>query len=149
MNSKLLVMGFACLSVIAVAQSNENKQQPPAQTEATAPRDAASGQATGKRMHKPVTVTTDDTAREASTGKATGKTMASDDWQTPAAKSSQPGVKNVSTTDGKPNGTASTTTSNSDVKSPRDMSTGQASGKRQHPPAATTNHSSATDAPKK
>ena len=107
-------------------------------------------------MHKPITVTA-EVGREASTGKATGKT-ASDDWQAPAAKSidpkTTPGQSRVAAGDVNGDGkadvtapktqgqatlqnTAATSTS-SDVKSPRDIATGQASGKRQHDPITPT-----------
>ena|SRR5258707_230410 len=69
------------------------------------------------------------TASEVSTGKATGKakTSASDDWQ---AQRVAAGDVNG---DGKADAAAS---SNSDVKSPRDAASGQASGKRQHQPVS-------------
>lgn len=164
MSNKILIVGaLACLSAVAVAQSDQSKEKAPAQDQVTTPRDAASGQASGKRMHKPVTVTAEDSAREAATGKATGKTMASDDWQAPAAKSSQPkttqGQSRVAAGDVNGDGkadvaapknpgqanlqnTAASSTS-SDVKSPRDLATGQASGKRQHEPVTVTKETAA------
>jgi hypothetical protein len=148
MSNKILIVGaLACLSAVAVAQSDQSKEKAPAQDQVAIPRDAASGQASGQRMHKPVTVTAEDSAREAATGKATGKT-ANDDWQASAAKSSQPkttqGQSRVAAGDVNGDGkadvaapknpgqatsqnTAASSTS-SDVKSPRDISTGQASG---------------------
>jgi len=144
MSNKILLVGaLACLSAVAVAQSDQSKEKAPAQEQAAAPRDAASGQASGKRMHKPITVTT-ELGREASTGKASGK-MASDDWQTPAAKTSQPKITENKTRvaagdvngDGKADVAAPKNPgTSSDVKSPRDLASGQASGKRQQEPAA-------------
>jgi len=145
MSNKILMVGaLACLSAVAIAQSDQSKQQPPAKEQAEAPRDAASGQASGKRMHKPITVTA-EVGREASTGKASGKT-ASDDWQTQSAKTSQPKITENKgrvaagdvNGDGKADVAAPTTGTSSDVKSPRDLATGQASGKRQHEPVTIT-----------
>ena len=167
MNNKILVVGFACLSVVAAAQSNEKKEQPSSSSTVVSPRDAASGQASGKRMHKPMTIQKeyDAAGREASTGKATGKTMAQDDWQATSV-SSAPESKPKSTRvaagdlngDGKAdvaatqNGQAqgqNAANSRSDVKSPRDLATGQASGKRQHQDLTVTKSSDKAAAPKK
>jgi len=144
MSNKILIVGaLACLSAVAVAQSEQGKEKAPVQDQA-ASQDAASGQTTGKRMHKPMTVTA-EVGKDAATGKATGKS-AVDDWQTPAAKSSQPKVTEnqprVATGDVNGDGKADaapasqpslqTTSAHpaaSDVKSPRDISTGQSSGK--------------------
>src|SRR3989442_874205 len=91
MMNKILVVGFACLSLSAVAQSNASQNQSSSPSQVTAPRDSATGQASGKRMHKPLTVQKaaqpDAAAREAASGKAAGKTMASDDWQAQAKSS--------------------------------------------------------------
>ena len=100
MKSKILILGFACLSVAAVAQSDAKKKEDPAPTTAVSPRDAMSGQASGKRMHKPMTIQKEYGAREASTGKATGKTMAQDDWQAPSvAPESKPKATRVAAGD--------------------------------------------------
>jgi hypothetical protein len=156
MNNKILVIGFACLSLVAVAQSNEKKDQSSNSAEVASPRDAASGQASGKRMHKPLMIKQDVSAREMSTGHATGKTMASDDWQAPTAKSSDPKPANnqsrVAVGDVNGDGLADTTAaknsghateqnavinnSHSNIKSPRNVATGQASEKRVHLPIA-------------
>jgi hypothetical protein len=104
-------------------------------------------------MHKPITATAEVGVQDAATTKPTGKT-ASDDWQTPAAKTSQPKItenqKRVATGDVNGDGKAdvaapknpaqpatqntAASSASSDVKSPRDLATGQASGKRQHEP---------------
>ena len=83
----------------------------------SAPRDAASGQATGKRQHGPgfgpvkADAALDSKApRDAASGQATGK------------RQHEPAVVDL---DG--DGAAER-----DVKAPRDIATGQASGKRQH-----------------
>ena len=72
MTNKILIVGFACLSLAAVAQSNsdaDKKKQDPAPNAVTSPRDSASGQATGKRMHKPMTVTAEVEAHQPSSSK--------------------------------------------------------------------------------
>jgi len=167
MNNKILVVGLACLSVAAAAQSNEKREQPSSSSTVVSPRDTASGQASGKRMHKPMPIRKeyDAAGREASTGKATGKTMAQDDWQA-TSRSTAPESKPKGTRvavgdldgDGKAdvaatqNGQAqeqNATNSRSDVKSPRDIATGQASGKRQHQDITITKHSDKAEAPKK
>ncbi len=120
MKTSILVVGLACLSAVAVAQSDGSQQKSAAPSsnshEVSSPRDMATGQATGKRMHKPLTVTTqDETAlrespSKASLGKTTVRVAAGD-------------VNG----DGKADVAATAPSSN--TKSPRDMSTGQASGK--------------------
>jgi hypothetical protein len=156
MSNKFLMVGaLACLSAVAVAQADQRKEKAPAQDQAAASQDAASGQTSGKRMHKPITMTA-ETGKEASTGKVTGKTAA-DDWQAPAAKSTLPKTQaqpRVATGDVNGDGkadasapkspdratlqnTAASSTS-SDGKSPRDLATGQSSGKRQHEPVTAT-----------
>jgi hypothetical protein len=111
MKKTFLVLGIACASLFAVAQSDTQKNQN-AQASGSSDRDVATGQASGKRMHKPMMVSTDQsnqadaqsvtTARESSSGMATGRREASS---------------------GMSSGKAS-------VQSPRDAATGQASGKQ-------------------
>jgi hypothetical protein len=144
MNNKILVVGFACLSLFAAAQSSPDgsKQKSSDSTPVASPRDAASGQASGKRMHKPLTIQKvadeDVAARGVAPDKAVGKKMAADNWQAPVARSSQPqnAQAGVRVAKGDVNGdgkadVAATPNSASTVK-PRDASTGQASGKRMH-----------------
>jgi hypothetical protein len=87
MNKKILSAGFACLSVIAVAQSSGSKDQAAtaAQTKDQHPRDVATGQASGKNVNKPA-------------------------------------------------GSQAVLNSSDQVTAPRDLATGQASGKRQYQP---------------
>ena len=156
---KILIAGaLACLSAVAVAQSDQAKDKAPTQEQSTSGREAASGQASGKRMHKPVTVTAEEAAREVSTGKATGKTSAQDDWHTSSAKTVDPKTTNtqvrVATGDVNGDGVADANAKNSghatesmsaaspsNVTQPRDLATGQASGKRQHQPVTVTKES--------
>ena len=149
MSNKILMVGaLACLSAVAVAQSDQSKEKAAAQEQVTAPRDAQSGQASGKRMHKPMTVTAEVGAQAAEPNKPTTKS-AMDDWQAPAAKTSQPKItennKAVAAGDVNGDGKAAPKAtvqnpaagSGSDVKSPRDVATGQSTGRRQHEPAVT------------
>ncbi|MBZ5689419.1 MAG: FG-GAP repeat protein [Acidobacteriia bacterium] len=131
MNRKILLVGLACLSAVAVAQSDGSQQKSatPSSQQVTSPRDVATGQASGKRMHKPVTVTSDDQAlrespSKASLGKTSGRVAAGD-------------VNGDGKADVAP-------AASSDVKSPRDLATGQASGKSAQPPAG-GNEKSASD----
>lgn len=104
MKKTIFAMGLAFATAIAVAQSNA-RQDYSAQATGVSPRDAATGQASGKRMHKPVMVNESisaretgtgmatgraavQSARETGTGMATGRTMASDNGQ------AQPNNKN-------------------------------------------------------
>ena len=142
MKSKILVLGFACLSLVAVAQSNEKqskeKQNQPAAA-VKSPRDIATGQASGRAMSDQKVVHRDLAARDAQSGKATGKKMAQDDWH-----QQRVAIGDVNG-DGKADVTASgaahasgqnaaVNTSHSNIKNSREIMTGQASGKRQHQP---------------
>jgi len=201
MNKKILIAGFACLSVIAVAQSSGTKDQSAGAAQArdqhpkevasgqasgktvaptkltsaqpaitdnkktsqpagsaamlnndsaaseqvTAPRDMATGQASGKRQYAPVIIrkVSDDegmAAREQQSPKATGKATAHDDWQAPAAKTSNgapassSGQTRVAAGDVNGDGKADAAINNShsNIKNSKDAATGQATGKRQH-----------------
>ncbi len=136
MKRNILVVGFACLSAVAVAQSDGSQQKSatpspaPSSHEVTSPRDAATGQASGKRMHKPITVTSEDQALRESPSKASlGKTsvrVAAGDVNGDGKADMAPAA------------------ASSDVKSPRDLATGQASGKTAQP-AGGANQKSASD----
>jgi hypothetical protein len=131
MSNKILMVGaLACLSAVAVAQADQSKDKAPTQDQVTAPRDAQSGQASGKRMHKPMTVTAEVGAQAAETSKPTGKS-AMDDWQAPAAKTSQPKITENNKS------AVATGDASGGIQSPRDLATGQSSGKRQHEPVVT------------
>jgi len=201
MNKKILIAGFACLSVMAVAQSSGTKDQSTGAAQArdqhpkevasgqasgktvaptkltsaqpaitdnkktsqpvgsaamlnndsaaseqvTAPRDMATGQASGKRQYAPVIIrkVSDDegiAAREQQSPKATGKVSAHDDWQAPAAKTSNgapassSGQTRVATGDVNGDGKADAAINNShsNIKNSKDAATGQMTGKRQH-----------------
>lgn len=128
MNKKILLVGLACLSAVAVAQSDGSQQKSATpSSQVTSPRDVATGQASGKRMHKPLTVTSDDQAlRESPSKSSLGKTSV----RVAAGDVNGDGKADVAPA------------ASSDVKSPRDLATGQASGKRQ---AASANEKSGSD----
>jgi hypothetical protein len=164
MNRKIVVMGLACLSAVAVAQSNgdqgsEKKKSNDAAThQVQAPRDQATGMASGKR-------------EAAQPAKTDAKTSAVDDWdlakgkgaktsaaswdlakgkgaRTAAPQASDSNSVHVAAGDVNGDGKADVSTPNNSgpskgqnppadkakVQSPRDVATGQASGKRQHEP---------------
>jgi hypothetical protein len=124
----------------------------------TAPRDLATGQATGKRQYQPVIIrkVTDDNGqsnRESSAASVSelvvtkplvSKTSAQDDWQTPAKTqttqtsdgSTNQWPSKVATGDvnGDGHADAAINNSHSNVKNSKDLATGQASEKRQHNP---------------
>ncbi len=122
----LVVAAVAGLSVLAVGQSDKKQADPKPADQVTAPREASSGMATGKKGNYDLKEgkgavqeeSQSTTAREASTGKATGKMQnVSADASTQTA--TQPAVQH-------------------EVKSPRDAASGLATGKRQHAPVTTT-----------
>lgn len=136
MKSKILIVGLACLSLVAVAQEQSSAR------EAKAPRDAATGQASGRRTNQKAGETANDDAasREASTGKATGRqgvpVSAGDvdgDGKADVAASEN------SSAAAKPASGAKTIPVS--IKTPRDSATGQATGKRQHSPVTVTKQS--------
>ena len=80
MKKKILIAGFACFSMIAVAQSSGNKDQSASTTKDVKPRDVATGQASGKSVNKPagsqaVLNSSDQVTapRDMATGQASGK----------------------------------------------------------------------------
>jgi hypothetical protein len=116
MKSKILVLGVVLISVFAVAQSSNSakkssdNKQTPAVSKVTPEKMEA-----GSETLKTTTAVPLEKA----------KPSAADDWQ---AKQAATGNSNG---DGKPDAAGP---SSSDVKSPRDLASGQASGKRQHQP---------------
>ena len=153
MNKTILVVAaVAGLALTAVGQSEKKQAEPKKSSEVTSPRDAASGQASGRKGNWDVKemkgAATDDSQQasqkkgnydvkkmegaateeqQASGNKA--KPTAADDWQAQTARDAQSGkatgkMENVSTP------------ADNTVKSPRDASTGMATGKRQHPAVA-------------
>ena len=57
MKKTILAVGIACATMVSLAQSNARQDSSTQNTSVVSPRDAATGQASGKRMHKPITVT--------------------------------------------------------------------------------------------
>lgn len=145
MKNKILVMGFACLTLTAVGQSNGSQNQASSPSEVKAPRDAASGQSSGKRMHKPLVFKQDATAREAATGKATGKTMAHDDWQARTAKSSDTKGQSVSTGDVNQDGAAGRSKTAPSSTGQTRVATGDLNGDGRADVAATKSSGHATE----
>jgi hypothetical protein len=113
MKKTILIAGFACLSMVAVAQSTSDKKaavaaakqpargvsSPTGADKTVAPRDIASGQASGK-----VAVSHEiKSPRDSSTGMASGRVAAADTTGGATsqgnAKASAHAVENVSTTD--------------------------------------------------
>src|SRR6266700_543049 len=113
MNKKILIAGFACLSVMAVAQSSGTKEQSAsaAQTRDQHPKEVASGQASGR-------VAPMNNGLE-------GKLSSAQPTITDNKKTSQPAGSQAVLND---------PAASEQVKAPRDVATGQASGKRQYAP---------------
>ena len=131
MKNKILVVGFALASVFAVAQSS-NSQADPAKkssSDVKQPVDVNTGRVKATMQKAEASADASKTApREPSSGMATGKTQrvatgdVNGDGKADVAPASSP------------NSQSTPSASQSDVKSPRDVATGQASGKRQYQP---------------
>jgi hypothetical protein len=162
MNKQILIAASVGLSMFAAAQSQTDKQKPkPAPTTTISPRDASSGQASGRTEHleQKGVIHRDLAARDLSTGHASGKTSAQDDWnqQNAAAPSVKP-ASSTSETNAQPrvakgdvNGDGAAASKNSGHASESlnatgsstaqiqsDPAKGQTTGKRQHQPVVTT-----------
>lgn len=139
--NKLWIAGvLACLSVVAVAQSDQSKDKAPAQGQTANPPDAATGQTAGKRMHKPVSMATDASSSQTAPVAKGGKT-ANDDWATSAKTNDSKGKGQTPVVTGDVNGdgVADATAKNSGhATEAKTAATGQATGKRQHEPVTTT-----------
>jgi hypothetical protein len=143
MNKTILIAGIACLSVVAVAQSNSDKKSEPAATapkrgissptggdRITSPRDLASGQASGK-----VAVSHEiSSPRDISTGQSTGRRVAAADVNGDGAadqanaKSSAHAVENVSADSANSKASVHASAQPAAVQAPKEVSTGKATG---------------------
>jgi hypothetical protein len=152
MKKSILVVGFACLSMIAVAQSTSDNKTAPASTapkrgissptggdRTVSPRDSATGQASGKRLEVTHTVAS---PRDTVSGQATGRRVAAGDVNGDGAAAQPAVAKEVST--GKATGK---TMASDDWQAPAAAkgpaaNTGAASGnaqqQRMHKPVAVT-----------
>jgi hypothetical protein len=108
MKKKILIAGFACLSVMAVAQSSGTKDQAASAERDQHPKEVASGQASGKTV-------------------APMKLTSAQPTITDNKKASQPAGSQAVLN-------SSDSAASEQVKAPRDLATGQASGKRQYAP---------------
>lgn len=137
---KILIVGFACLSLLAVAQTSGNSKTAARNTTATAPRDAASGQASGKRgstSRESSTPSVSEVTAKAPTNNGRESSQPSVSEATAKAPSGKQGhvVAGDVNGDGMPDIAASKGSSNNAGQTiHRDVATGQASGKRQHQP---------------
>lgn len=164
MKNKILVAALACLSVAAVAQQSASEQKPsPKTSTAAAPRDAATGKATGKTMaHDDWHASQGTMVRESPSKSSLGVRESPSKASTMVRESPTKHSAGISAGDvngdgmadkiasGHSNGSgqnAAINNSHSNIKSPRDSASGQASGKRQHQPVSVTKVSE--DTPKK
>src|ERR1041385_6748995 len=120
MKSKILVLGFALISVFAVAQSN-SKTDSAKKSSDKAPA-AAAVQPAMKVTPEKVEAGSESIKKVADVAPTKAKPSAADDWQ----------ARRVAAGDVNGDGKA-------DVSSPRDAASGQASGKRQHQPVSLKN----------
>jgi hypothetical protein len=159
MNNKFLIAGLACLSLFAAAQSQQDqtKKTEASTTKVQSPRDHTSGQSSGRTgiVHRDLAV------RESPTRQSTGKTTAQDDWhqQNAASTGNSGSVKTVSAGDLNGDGKADRVAKgdvNGDgaadaaapknsghaterqTATPREASSGMATGKRMHKPLTIT-----------
>jgi hypothetical protein len=106
---KILIVGFACLSLMVMAQTSGSKDQAASASKDQHPKEVTSGQASGKTV-APMKLT-----------------------------SAQPTITDNNKAASKPAGSqavlnSSHAAASEQVKAPRDLATGQASGKRQYQP---------------
>ncbi|MGE5110345.1 MAG: hypothetical protein ACM3JB_05780 [Acidobacteriaceae bacterium] len=80
MKKTILVLGIACAATLAMAQSDARQDQTGQANGAATQRDQATGLASGKRMHKPMPMKTQDASaqgvvspRDVATGQASGR----------------------------------------------------------------------------
>ena len=123
MKNKIMVVGFALVSVLVVAQSNNTDPAKKTNTDTKQSTDAKTDRTKSAMAKAEAEAESAAKAREASSGMATGK-------KTAEAPNSDPKVVKVATGDVNGDGKAAPATQ--EVKAPRDAATGQASGKRQH-----------------
>lgn len=152
---KILIVGFACLSLIAAAQTNGTGAATSKNTKTTAGRDAASGQASGRQAPSgksadressapsvsEVTVTkpaaTGRESSQPSVSEATVKAPTSGQTHVATGDVNGDGMPDVAKSNGSSSGSgqnAAINTSHSNIKNGREAASGQASGKRQHEP---------------
>ena len=168
MKNKLLLVGFLGLSLTALGQSSADQKHTTSSHEVKSPRDLATGQASGKRASQAGGVAAGDVngdgttaVRESPSKASLGKTQVragdvNGDGTTAVRES--PSKASLGKTqvragdvdsDGKVDqaaghGPRQTTSQDGtfktapDTKAPRDLATGQASGKRQHEPVTIT-----------
>lgn len=137
---KILVVGFACMTLLAVAQTNGNGVAASKNTKAAVSRDAASGHATGKRS------SSDRESSAPSVSEVTAKAPVASGRESSQPSVSEATVKAPSEAqkhvaigdvngDGMPDRAASRGSSSSKGQTANsDVARGQASGKRQHQP---------------
>ncbi|SRR5579864_2966348 len=142
MNNKILmVAAFAALSAVAMAQSAPTKDKKPAQG-AT----AASGQASGKRMHQPMVTPQDSSKgtpiggshdRESSAPSVSEVVMtkpASDPKPVATGDVNGDGRADVAATSGSAKGSGQGGSNNGNSNGASDVASGHPTGKRQHEP---------------
>ncbi len=136
---KMLVVGFACLSLLAVAQTSGNSKTAAKNAKAPAPQNAAAGQAPTKgtsadRESSSPSVSEVTVKARASNGRESSQPSVSE--ATVKAPSSKQGhvVAGDVNGDGMPDVAASKGSSSGKGQTNRDAASGQATGKRQHQP---------------
>ncbi len=102
--------------------ASKNSAPAAGSSQTQAPRDAASGQATGRRQHQPITITKE--VDKASTRVATGDVNGDGAPDVAASKNSAHATESAT----------SPASGSSNVQASRDAASGQMAGKRQHEP---------------
>lgn len=136
MNHKILIAASVCLSLFAAAQSQTDKQKPkPAPASTVSPRDASSGQSSGRVEHleQKGVIHRDLATRDAASSQALGNKSAQDHWDQTAVSTTTPAVvKPVS--------------SSSDTKAQPRVAVGDVNGDGVADAAASKNSAHATEA---
>lgn len=119
MKTKILLAGLACLSAVAVAQQSNNEQKPSSKTGQMMVRESPSKASTGRRESpsKPSSGLRESPTRHTLQGRAGD---VNGDGRADKSIGSQPSGAGAG---------VAINNSHSNIKSPRDSATGQASGK--------------------
>jgi osmotically-inducible protein OsmY len=128
MNRKILIAALACVSLVAGAQSSSTSKQLSKGSKAVAPRDMASGQASGKAAQKSGG-TKDREASQPSVSEGVATAPGNGKPRVATGDVNGDGRADVTATTGQSKGG-----NNGVSNSKRDVASGQSSGKRQHNP---------------
>jgi hypothetical protein len=123
MRTKILLAGLACLSVVAVAQQSNRETKPSSKAGQVMVRESPTKASTGLR----------ESPTKASTG-ALRESPSKSPLKAADVDGDGKADRNIGSQSSGSGAGVAINNSHSNIKSPRDVATGQASGKRQHEP---------------